>query len=926
MSNKLLIAAAFFLILFNFSNGYCQQKAGVGGIVASLDSLQHRLPAEKIYLHLDKSRYIIGDTIWFKAYLFDASSLFYSQKSGLMYLEIEDEISHAVFRTSQQLLSGITWGAVPLNANRFKEGSYTVRAYTNWMRNFGSDYIFCHRISISKGENDEWIVNSNARLSNNGANAKLALRFLKGTKMPVGFREMQIQVSDGFKVLYNKNTESNSEGNLEIDLNLPQTLKKGSIQVKVKDLRKGEGNRVLTFPVFLNREQDIDLQFMPEGGQLVSEMPSVIAFKALGQDGRGININGKIYNSKNEEAGSFTSLHKGIGRFELRPVRGETYTAKIVSPEGNERKYHLPVPEKSGTIMDVTAVSDDSLKITVLATPDVVSARQLFYIIGQSRGIVCYAGKIIIQDDGSNFTVSRKIFPSGVARFTLLNSNHQPLNERLVYINHKDNLGISVLRQKSSYHPRDSISFEIDVNDSEGKPVSGSFSLAVTDNGQVPADTINHRLTTYLLLNSELKGDIEDPGYYLAVGEPKAQLALDNLMLSQGWIEYSWADFFAEAKKPMYNAEGGEMKVTGRVTNVLNKPIANAPIMLLSKKPEFIMQTASDNNGQFKFSGFPRLDTALFFVQAKNKAQKSFNIGIEMDKFKPPVFKNTNPVIIPWYVNSDSTWFNYLKNVYTSRNEYDKLHGDARLLKTVVITGKKTVVKSWNKNGPGVADQILDEVDMKASAGMSLYQILSLKVKGFGYGANFNADLPDSSNIGRSAFQVNGLPVKIYFDGRSVGRSKGELEEIFAESLRGIEVIESPAYITGYELAESNDVMKSNGRSGRGEYVIIEVTTLSGVGWSQIATPGIAVYKPVPLSWPRRYYRPKYTPQNGGLAVKDLRSTIHWEPNLITSKAGKAQISFYATDVPGTYTVLIEGSDMRGNVGSATTVLNVVDK
>jgi hypothetical protein len=82
----------------------------------------------------------------------------------------------------------------------------------------------------------------------------------------------------------------------------------------------------------------------------------------------------------------------------------------------------------------------------------------------------------------------------------------------------------------------------------------------------------------------------------------------------------------------------------------------------------------------------------------------------------------------------------------------------------------------------------------------------------------------------------------------------------------------------------------------------------------------------VPLSWPRRYYRPKYTPQNGGAAVKDLRSTIHWEPNLITSKAGKAQISFYAADVPGTYTVVIEGSDMRGNVGSATTVFNVVNK
>ena len=45
------------------------------------------------------------------------------------------------------------------------------------------------------------------------------------------------------------------------------------------------------------------------------------------------------------------------------------------------------------------------------------------------------------------------------------------------------------------------------------------------------------------------------------------------------------------------------------------------------------------------------------------------------------------------------------------------------------------------------------------------------------------------------------------------------------------------------------------------------------------------------------------------------RSTVHWEPNVITDKEGKASILFYTADNPGSYTVILEGSDMQGNLG-----------
>jgi uncharacterized protein YfaS (alpha-2-macroglobulin family) len=49
--------------------------------------------------------------------------------------------------------------------------------------------------------------------------------------------------------------------------------------------------------------------------------------------------------------------------------------------------------------------------------------------------------------------------------------------------------------------------------------------------------------------------------------------------------------------------------------------------------------------------------------------------------------------------------------------------------------------------------------------------------------------------------------------------------------------------------------------------------------------------------------------------MTDIRSTIHWEPNIFTDKDGKATISFYTADAPGKYTIIAEGADLDGNVG-----------
>ena len=108
---------------------------------------------------------------------------------------------------------------------------------------------------------------------------------------------------------------------------------------------------------------------------------------------------------------------------------------------------------------------------------------------------------------------------------------------------------------------------------------------------------------------------------------------------------------------------------------------------------------------------------------------------------------------------------------------------------------------------------------------------------------------------------------------------------------------------------------------------IIFVTTFSGNGKFIKHAPGTYAYKPIPFTTPIQYYKPRYTVKNKGIAFgTDLRSTIDWEPNIVTDKDGRAVVSFFSADKPATYTIIAEGTDLQGNIGTQQSEINIRTK
>src|SRR5271170_7530570 len=60
-------------------------------ITTAADTFRNKHPIEKLYLQFDKPYYAVGDTIWFKAYLFNATYPEPPEKSALFYVELAND-------------------------------------------------------------------------------------------------------------------------------------------------------------------------------------------------------------------------------------------------------------------------------------------------------------------------------------------------------------------------------------------------------------------------------------------------------------------------------------------------------------------------------------------------------------------------------------------------------------------------------------------------------------------------------------------------------------------------------------------------------------------------------------------------------------------------------------------------------------------
>ena len=110
-------------------------------------SMYHKIPQEKLFVHINTSFLLTGEHLFYKAYCINTKTNKLSDLSKVAYVELISSDKIQIFKHKIRLESGHGQGDFFIPKS-ILSGNYKLIAYTQWMRNSGENIFFQNDISI----------------------------------------------------------------------------------------------------------------------------------------------------------------------------------------------------------------------------------------------------------------------------------------------------------------------------------------------------------------------------------------------------------------------------------------------------------------------------------------------------------------------------------------------------------------------------------------------------------------------------------------------------------------------------------------------------------------------------------------------------------------------------------------------------------
>lgn len=660
------------------------------------------------------------------------------------------------------------------------------------------------------------------------------------------------------------------------------------------------------------------ISFFPEGGYLVENLESRLAFKVVNKLGKGVETSGFVLANDKDTVGVFSTAHLGHGVFNFHPEANNTYSAYVRKSDGSYIKQELPQPQKSGYIMSVDNVTyKDKIRLYIQnSSPKPAGQGKELPIIVQQRGEVCMIAKGSESSKSFVANIPKNQIPDdGVVQITLFSPEGLPICERLIFVEHGNRtLQVNVSSNKTEYKSREKVDLNIEVKDAEGKPVQGTFSVAVTDASQVKGEPYADNILTYVLLNSEVKeslsgqyyqqiqGSVEQPQYYFDNTQENRHLHLDLLMMTQGWRRFTWQQMLNDVKPKMdYFVEQG-LEITGKALRPNGKVTDKLTLTLMLKKPKenpIIAMTSVDSLGRYGFYNLDFTDSVDVYLQAV-KANGARNLTLTIDEALS--LPKTRPLQIPNEVrifdpNAFATFLKYSRE--SIELEKKLITEKVQMLQEVTVTAKKEPTDS--RKIYGQASNTLKVDDTLCGGMFSVLQMLQGRIPGVQV---IQTGMGTYSVLIRGQGSINASNDPLFLiDGMQVSS----------------DVINTlpPCDVESIDVLKGADASIFGVRGGNGVVSVLTRKGNANYDWSKSNIDGVKIQKRMGYAMTREFFAPQYGQAKPEHVRPDYRSTLYWNANITTDASGKATTSFWNSDAKGNMTIKLEGMSNQGRVGVA---------
>jgi hypothetical protein len=588
------------------------------------------------------------------------------------------------------------------------------------------------------------------------------------------------------------------------------------------------------------------------------------------------------------------------GRLPLK-LLGEHYTAIL----DNGSEYPLPKIMGQGYTMTINNTGQKNIKIKIQATERL--REEPFYIVGHINNKKYYQGKFEFENqEAVRFEIPKNSLSSGVLAFTLFDQDKKPWCERVVFVNNQDELVLTAKINPEKISKRNKIAVDINVSDIYGRPVSAELSLAVTDEGQFVKNPDSGNILTHLLLQSDIKGHISNPGLLFKDQNRLTLHAMDMVMLTHGWRRFPWQEIQEGSfpSKEFGFAKG--LTISGQARSGFDKRLKNVDLNVIAKSGDIVgmFSTKTKQDGKFLIPDFNFSGTTRIVFNAISSAKKPLNVKVVLD---------TNKITVPLShfksmptVKDTEAAKEYSKFSATRKNMrliYD--FQNATELEEVVVT--KIIEKKIEPSRPSSLGQTPDATlytkDTRETS-LTLVDLIT-RFAGVTVLGSFPNYLVRIRRGGTPLWVLNGVPIsKGGAQGIGVGASltpaavPSQIATMDISNVERVELLKGPA----------TAIWGSQGANG-----VFLVYTKRGGGKEVVLSPEFDI---MGHSTEREFYSPNYSVKLDRHSLPDYRATLYWNPSFRTDEQGNARLIFYNSDNAQEMQVAIEGLSTLGTPGA----------
>lgn len=903
------IIIVMFLTVINFQTTNAQILNNV-----TKPSLTNKSLAEKIYLQLDNTLYQTGETVWFKAIVSKSFDNSLSDISGIIYVDLIDDKEEVLEKRILKLNEGIADGTFNLQES-YKTGKYVIRAYTHWNRNFETDFIFSQPIDVfnlkEKDEVKHTIINAlvtvgernvltadiNPRVVDAKYRGKLKL-YIK-TDLALDSVELTKDATTIYKLNYQL-PERISQAKLSFNITSEDTF----FNTSTED--------VYSKTVIIDKDF-LDVQFFPEGGDMVNGLLSTVGLKSLDYKGLGYKVSGSIKNTDGTVMTTFSINNLGMCTFKLLPEQGKNYYAEIYKQDV-VYTYPLPKAKASGSVLSVANLNDHIRLSLMHSATNLSSVR----VKTASRGVVYHDFNMQLKDQKAIASIPKSALPDGIVKLSVYNPSNQVISERL-YFNHRADkrLNLSLNGTRENYFQRDKTSLTLKL-DSLKLSNTTSISVLVLQKDKLEvSQQFKPNLLAQMLLNSELKGFIENPSSYFDVINADSTLDLDALMLTQGWRAYKY-DKSVPSTFYKHKAEKG-LTVTGTIGeyfNPLKRPKKALDLnMIVYDEPAAIYKQEIDSSGRYRFDldDIYKPNTEVF-MQVVDKKGKPINFGINMDKkWEPDVeLTKAQDIVLPEQMVTAFTQTTAITN--KRKQDYQTFSNTIALEEVELRDYELTPEREKSIELHGEPQHVIDGEELVKVApewNFGIYSVLKAKY-------------PDLVRI----IQVPGVPpwyyakvvksditlvlidnIPVYYEDYKY------IQDIPVEEVESLDIIIKAKNVSRYALEIFGTY---NVNFGTAVVSYLNIYTKSGNGlFGMTKAKGVRTDEISGFTESVAFYAPIYeTLSNQDWNIPDNRSVIHWSPNVVLNAKGEYTLEFYNDDYIGDVAVIVEAISKDGKLGT----------